>query len=106
MHKPGRNQFKIEYRRGDQYEPDFVVETQTEKLICEVKARNELEDADVLAKARAARTWIGYANSHAETMSGKRWRYILIPHDEILGSSTLGGMISKFDQAEIKGLKL
>jgi type III restriction enzyme len=96
--KPGRNQFKIEYRRGDQYEPDFVVETQSEKLICEVKARNELEDAEVQAKARAARTWIGYANDHAQASSGKPWRYILIPHDEIIGSSTLAGLVSRFDQ--------
>lgn len=104
--KPGRNQFKIEYRRGDQYEPDFVVETQTEKLICEVKARNELEDPDVQAKARAARTWIGYANAHAQGTKGKKWRYLLIPHDEIIGSSTLSGLTSKFDQSAIRGLKV
>jgi type III restriction enzyme len=102
--KPGRRQFMIEYRRGEQYEPDFVVETLTEKLICEVKARNEMEDVDVIAKARAARTWIGYANQHAKATGGKPWRYVLIPHDEIIGSSTLAGLVAKFDQSEIHGL--
>jgi type III restriction enzyme len=104
--KPGRNQFKIEYRRGDQYEPDFVVETATEKLICEVKARNEMDAPDVQAKARAARTWVGYANAHSKATSGKPWRYILIPHDEILGSSTLSGLASKFDQPPINELNV
>jgi type III restriction enzyme len=102
--KPGRRQFMIEYRRGERYEPDFVVETRTEKLICEVKARNELDDPDVLAKARAARTWIGYANKHAKETGGKAWRYVLIPHDEIIGSATLAGLVAKFDQSEIRGL--
>jgi type III restriction enzyme len=97
--KPGRHQFMIEYRRGERYEPDFVVETLTEKLICEVKARNE-----ILAKARAARTWIGYANKHAKETAGKPWRYVLIPHDEIIGSATLVGLVAKFDRSEIRGL--
>jgi type III restriction enzyme len=40
--KPGRSQFRIDYRSGEAYEPDFVVETKTKMLICEVKAKNEL----------------------------------------------------------------
>jgi type III restriction enzyme len=36
--KPGRNQFRIDYRSGESYEPDFVVETKTVMLICEVTA--------------------------------------------------------------------
>ena len=54
--KPGRKQFQIEYLRTERYEPDFVVETKTEKLIVEIKARSELDDRIVLAKAKAART--------------------------------------------------
>jgi type III restriction enzyme len=102
--KPGRQQFMIEYRRGGRYEPDFVVETLTEELICEVKGRTELENPDVLAKAGAARTCIGYANQHAKDTGGKPWRYVLIPHDEIIGSATLAGLVAKFDQSEIHGL--
>ena len=40
--KPGKGQFQVEYRSGDNYEPDFVVETADRMLICEVKAQNEL----------------------------------------------------------------
>jgi type III restriction enzyme len=98
--KPGSKQFQIEYRRTERYEPDFVVETKTEKLIVEIKARKDLEDETVKAKAKAARTWIGHANAHAKTYGGKPWRYLLIPHDTMLANATLDGLAAKFAQPE------
>ena len=64
--KPGARQFQIEYASGQEYEPDFVVETDAEKLIVEIKARNELGNEIVLAKARAACEWVKYAYEHAK----------------------------------------
>ncbi len=96
--KPGRAQFQIEYRSGDAYEPDVVIETDSQKLICEVKARNELGDDIVQAKAKAAVKWCRTANSHAVESGGKRWLYVLIPDDQVIGSSTLDGLIAKFGQ--------
>ena len=94
--KPGSRQFQIEYRRTERYEPDFVVETKTEKLIVEIKARRDLEDETVKAKSKAARTWIGHANAHAKTYGGKPWRYVLVPHDEMRENATLAGLAAKF----------
>ena len=94
--KPGAKQFQIEYLAGKGYEPDFVVETGSEKFIVEVKAKNEMTDEIVLAKARAACEWVGYANNHADENGGKKWSYALIPHDEIKESSTLAGLIATF----------
>ncbi|MBL4617754.1 MAG: DEAD/DEAH box helicase family protein [Robiginitomaculum sp.] len=94
--KPGSKQFQIEYLAGKGYEPDFVVETDTEKLIVEVKAKNEMTDEVVLAKARAACEWIGYANTHAGENDGKKWLYALVPHDEIKESSTLAGLMAAY----------
>jgi type III restriction enzyme len=96
--KPGRNQFQIEYRSGDAYEPDFVIETASQKLICEVKARNELADDIVQAKAKAATKWCSTANTHAVETGGKLWLYVLIPDDQVIGSSTLDGLVAKFGQ--------
>jgi len=96
--KPGRNHFQIEYRSGEGYEPDFVVETLTQKLICEVKKRDELEDDIVKAKAKAATKWCSTANRHAVETGGKRWRYVLIPDDQIIGSSSLDGLVGRFGQ--------
>jgi type III restriction enzyme len=96
--KPGRKQFQIEYARTEHYEPDFVVETKTEKLIVEVKARKDLEDRIVVAKATAARTWVGHANAHSKTYDGKPWRYVLIPHDAVVANATLAGLCARFAQ--------
>jgi type III restriction enzyme len=77
------------------------VETKAEKLIVEIKARKDLEDETVTAKAKAARTWIGHANAHAKTYGGKPWRYLMIPHDAMLANATLPGLMAKFSQREI-----
>jgi len=92
--KPGRNQFRIDYRSGEAYEPDFVVETKTRMLICEVKARNELEDPIVKAKAAAATKWCKTATQYVG--GSKPWTYLLIPDDQITGSATLDGLAAKF----------
>ena len=92
--KPGARQFQIEYASGQAYEPDFVVETDIEKLIVEIKARNEMDDEIVLAKARAAAEWVKYANEHADANGGKSWGYLLIPGDSITESATLAGLIA------------
>jgi type III restriction enzyme len=92
--KPGRNQFRIDYRSGESYEPDFVAETKTRMLICEVKARNELGDPDVQAKTAAATKWCKAATQYAG--GSKPWTYLLIPDDQITGSATLDGLAAKF----------
>lgn len=97
--KPGRNQFRIDYRSGEAYEPDFVVETTARMLILEVKARNELDDPTVKAKATAAAKWCKTATAHASGGTGKPWTYALIPDDQIIGSATLEGLVARFAAA-------
>jgi len=94
--KPGRNQFRIDYRSGEAYEPDFVVETKTKLLICEVKAQNELDDATVKAKAAAATKWCKTATAHAPGGGAKPWVYLLIPDGQIRANSTLDGLAAKY----------
>lgn len=94
--KPGRAQFQIEYRSGDNYEPDFVVETDTRMVICEVKSKDELSDPVVQAKAKAATKWCQAATRHAAECSAKPWSYVLLGDDQIMGSATLTGLVSKF----------
>lgn len=92
--KPGRAQFQIEYRSGDGYEPDFVVETEDRILLCEVKAHDELKDPVVQAKAQAAVKWCRAASQHAAECGGKPWVYLLISDDQLIGSATLQGLIA------------
>ena len=62
----------------------------------EPKARNQLEDADVLAKRDVAVKWCEQASAHAVTCGGKPWKYALIPHDAIAGNMTLAGLVGQF----------
>lgn len=93
--KPGAGQFRIEYASGQAYEPDFVVETTTRKLIVEIKAKGELSDPIVQAKARAAAKWVSYANAHSAEIGGKGWAYALVPHDVVGPSATLSGLMAR-----------
>lgn len=96
--KPGSGRFQIFYRygRGEQaYEPDFIVETDTEKLMCEIKAADEMDDPTVEAKAKAAVVWCHRATEHEKANGGKPWRYALIPHDAVTASVTLSSLIAR-----------
>jgi type III restriction enzyme len=94
--KPGKGVFQIRYSNDADYEPDFVVETETEKLICEPKSADRMQDPVVLAKARAAATWCKHATEHEKANHGKPWRYLLIPHDAIADNMTLDGLAKQF----------
>ena len=79
--KPAAGQFVIEYDHGKRYFPDFVVETTTQRLIVELKREDWKEDPGVEAKARAAARWCHFASQAAAEFGGKRWAYLLIPHN-------------------------
>ena len=91
--KPAKGQFQIFYHQDSRYEPDFVVETNKMKYLCEVKREGDLEDKDVQAKENAARKWCKYAADHEEKINGKPWEYVLIPHNIIYQNATFHGII-------------
>jgi type III restriction enzyme len=98
--KPGPGQFRIEDADGHPYQPDFVVETKTEKLILEPKMKSEINDEAVQRKARAAILWCHIANEHHSKLHGEKpWRYALIPHDEVQPNATLQGLLSAHTKA-------
>jgi type III restriction enzyme len=97
--KPGLNQFKIYDSDGHSYQPDFVVETKTEKLVLETKRRDEIMDPEVQRKAAAAKLWCHIATDHhAKPLGEKPWRYALIPHDVVQPNATLAGLLAAHTQ--------
>jgi len=92
--KPAKGDFRIYYSHDDEYIPDFVAETENARYLCEPKAKNEMQDEIVLAKARAASLWCQRATEHA---GGKPWKYLLIPHDAIDESKTLAGLAATWE---------
>ena len=95
--KPAKGDFQIHYSHEESYEPDFVVETPAEKLLCEPKRANEMTDEVVLGKADAAAIWCKHATAHANENGGKPWRYLLIPHDQIQDQMTLAGLAARHE---------
>ena len=90
--KPSKDVLKIYYRQEEVYQPDFVVETETARYLCEPKRAIEMSDEVVLLKAKAASLWC----EHASTVSDKPWRYVLIPHDAIDQSATFRTLLQRF----------
>ncbi|MBY0113634.1 MAG: DEAD/DEAH box helicase family protein [Phycisphaerales bacterium] len=90
--KPPKGQLRIDYKSGEGYEPDFVVETKDKKYLCEPKRATEMNDEIVQAKAKAGAVWCEHASVHAKEQGGKPWEYLLIPHDKIKDNMNLAGL--------------
>jgi type III restriction enzyme len=84
--RPASGQFQIYYKLGSaqpEYIPDFVAETEQANLMIEAKARDELKSPDVVAKAEAAGQWCKHASAYSQSIGGKPWLYVLVPHDQV-----------------------
>ncbi len=79
--KPPLNQLGLFWQAGQQYNPDFLVETKEGKFMVEVKASNEITSDDVVAKAREGIKWCRFAT--AADPDKKTWTYCLISDDNI-----------------------
>lgn len=90
--KPAKGQFQIFYKLGaeqPEYVPDFVVETDSCIVLAETKAANDLDTQEVQAKAAAAAQWAKHATDYAQSVGGKPWKYLLIPHSEVTEAKRL-----------------
>jgi len=91
--KPGPNQFKSYDEDNAPYQPDFVVETKTDKLIIETKRASEMTNPLVARKADAAALWCHIANrAHGESAGDKPWSYLLVPETAVLMNATISGL--------------
>jgi len=56
-------------------------------------SKGDVNTQEVQAKAAAAARWCKHASDHAATVGTKRWRYLLVPHDEIAESKRLADFV-------------
>lgn len=84
--KPPLNQLGLFWQAGQQYNPDFLVETATHKYMVEVKAANEVTAQDVVAKAREGIRWCRFAST--ADLDHKPWVYRLITDENIHPGNT------------------
>lgn len=85
--KPPLNQLGLFWQAGQQYNPDFLVETPTAKYMIEVKAKNEVKNPDVVGKAKEGIKWCKYAS--IVDFDKKPWEYRLITDEVISVGNTL-----------------
>lgn len=99
--RPADNQFRIYWGQNSRrYVPDFVVETEDSIFMCEPKKAKEVESEEVQQKMKAALKYCFYANDFTSKNGGKKWRYLLIPHDQIEKTSSFEGLVNLFEKIE------
>ena len=69
----------IEYGENNFYNPDFIIETEKLKYLCEIKRSSDISNEEVILKKNAAILWCKNASKN----SSIPWKYLFIPHDEI-----------------------
>lgn len=79
--KPPLNQLGLFWKAGQQYNPDFLVETSSDKFMVEVKALKDVTSDEVIAKAKEGIKWCGFASS--ADPDHKTWHYRLVSDDNI-----------------------
>lgn len=84
--KPPLNQLGLFWKAGQQYNPDFLVETTTGNYMVEVKALNEVTNEEVVSKAREGIRWCTFATT--ADPDHKTWEYRLISDDNIHPGNT------------------
>jgi type III restriction enzyme len=97
--RPAKGQFQLFYRKGadpQEYQPDFVAETNEAIYMIEAKRRSELATDEVEAKKAVGVQWCRHASQHAATNGGKPWQYVLIPHDIIAENMALERLAKQY----------
>lgn len=77
--RPHPKEFNITYNHGRNYEPDFVVETESTIYLVEVKGEDKLNDPDVIAKKKRGIQYCEVASRWGKANGYKEWRYLFIP---------------------------
>ena len=98
--KPPLNQLGLFWQAGQQYNPDFLVETPTTKYMIEVKAKNEVNNPDVVGKAKEGIKWCKYAS--IVDFDKKPWEYKLITDEVISVGNTLKYILGLSEKIEVE----
>lgn len=94
--RPNINEFSITYNYGKKYEPDFVVETKKYIYLVEVKADNQMDNDDVIAKMREAIKYCKTVSEYDGILNIKKWKYVLIPATKITQNSTFKNLVEQY----------
>ena len=96
--RPALKEFNITYNRGQNYQPDFVVETEKMIYMVEVKGEDKLKDPDVIAKKERGIEYCAVVSRWGKANGYKEWRYVFIPSQQIQPYSTFAQLAERFTE--------
>ena len=97
--RPAPNQFRIYWANNSKkYEPDFIVETKDGIFMIETKAESNLNDDDVIQKMNAAKKFCQYASDFTSQNAGKKWSYLLVPHNVVSRTISIQFLIAQYSK--------
>ncbi len=100
--RPAPKQFNIYWgKRRQNYEPDFIVETSDRIYMCEVKAFNEIQTAEVQEKGRAGAEYCRTVSEWNAKNGGKPWEYAIVADKSIQSNSSFRHLIDTRSPLEI-----
>ena len=96
--RPHPKEFNITYNHGRNYEPDFVVETESTIYLVEVKGEDKLNDPDVIAKKKRGIQYCEVASRWGKANGYKEWRYLFIPSKQVMPNSSFIILAKRFQE--------
>ena len=96
--RPHPKEFNITYNHGRNYEPDFVVETESTIYLVEVKGEDKLKDPDVIAKKKRGIQYCEVASRWGKATGYKEWRYLFIPSKQVMPNSSFMLLAKRFQE--------
>ena len=67
----------------------------------EIKKEGEMEDSEVVDKARAAVEFCKYASEYNSENGDKSWGYVLIPHNAVQLNMSFKNLVEQFELKEV-----
>lgn len=96
--RPHPKEFNITYNHGRNYEPDFVVETESTIYLVEVKGEDKLNDPDVIAQKKRGIQYCEVASRWGKANGYKEWRYLFIPSKQVMPNSSFMLLAKRFQE--------
>lgn len=81
--RPAHDQFNLYWSNNNKYEPDFIVETENVIYMIEIKASNQVNNEEVVAKKNVAEKYCSILNEYAKEHDIKNWQYLIISDDDV-----------------------
>lgn len=98
--RPAPQEFNITYNRGHHYEPDFVVETEEQIFLVEVKGEDKIGTDAVDAKKQRAIQYCKTVSNWARANGHKEWKHVFIPSQQIHEQSSFSQLARQFTITE------